>query len=104
MKNKTNLSESHGDCLWDPRQGLGLGVVLQEDAIALENHIWLTADYRQALELLEAHGVAELTTVGRHLVATRPKGKLISAKVNSGKVFHLCYPATSGKSQDTHVD
>lgn len=104
MKNKTNLSESHSDCLWDARQGLGLGVVLQEDAIALENHVWLTADYQQALKLLEAHGVAELTTVGRHLVATWPKGKLISAKVNSGKVFHLCYSAASGKSQDTHVD
>lgn len=104
MENKTNLSESHSDCLWDTRQGLGLGVVLQEDAIALENHIWLAADYQQALELLEAHRVAQLTTVGRHLVTTWPKGKLISAKVNSGKAFHLCYSAASGKSQDTHVD
>lgn len=73
MKNKTNLSESHSDCLWDAREGPGLGVVLQEDAISLEDHIWLTTDYQRALKLLEAHGVAELTTVGRHLVATRPK-------------------------------
>lgn len=99
LNNEAHLSEGHGDGLWDTRQRLGLRVVLQEDAVALENHVWLTVNRERALERFIAHCVAELAAVGRHLVATE---RLISTKGNSGKVFHPC--DTRGKSQDTHVD
>lgn len=70
MNNETNLSEGHGDCLWDSWERLGLRVVLQEDAIALEDHIWLTVNHQRALERLKAHRVAKLAAIRRHLVAT----------------------------------
>ncbi|TNN39017.1 hypothetical protein EYF80_050809 [Liparis tanakae] len=53
--------------LWDPWKRLGLGVVLQEDAVALEDHVRLAVDHQGALERLKAHRVAELAAVGRHL-------------------------------------
>lgn len=71
LKNEAHLSEGHGDGLWDARQRLGLRVVFQEDAVALENHIWLTVDHERALKRFKAHCVAELAAVGRHLVATQ---------------------------------
>lgn len=63
----TDLSESHHDGLWESWEGLGLGVVLQEDAAALENHVRLAVNDQRALVGLEAHSVAELPAVGRHL-------------------------------------
>lgn len=71
MNNETDLSEGHSDCLWDTRERLGLRVVFQEDAVALENHIWLTVDHQRALKQVKAHRVAKLPAIGRHLVATR---------------------------------
>lgn len=40
------LSEGHGDSLWDTWESLSLRVVLQEDAVSLENHIWLTVNHQ----------------------------------------------------------
>ena len=68
---ETHLSKGHGEGLRDAREGPGLGVVLQEDAVALDDHIWLTVDPQRALERRKAHRVAELPAVGRHLEATR---------------------------------
>jgi len=42
-------------------------VVLQGDAVALDDHVWLPADHQRAMARLVAHGVAQLPTVGRHL-------------------------------------
>lgn len=70
MNNETHLSEGHSDSLWGTWESLGLRVVLQEDAIALENHIWLTVNHQRALERFKAHCVAKLPAIGRHLVAT----------------------------------
>lgn len=44
MSNETHLSEGHSDGLWASWGRLGLRVVFQEDAVALEDHIWLTVD------------------------------------------------------------
>lgn len=68
---EAHLSEGHGDGLWDTRQRLGLRVVFQEDAVALENHVWLTVNRKRALERFKAYCVAELAAVGRHLMATQ---------------------------------
>ncbi len=83
-----HLSEGHSDGLWDAWERLGLRVVFQEDAVALENHIWPTINHQRALKWLKAHCVSKLPTISRHLVATWWKEKLISTRVNSGKVFH----------------
>lgn len=69
------LSEGHADGLWETRQGLGLRVVLQENAVALKNHIGLTVNHQRALKGFKAHGVAKLPAVCSHLVATWGKGK-----------------------------
>lgn len=66
----THLSEGHGDGVWDTRGRLGLRVVLQEDAVALENHVWLAVNHQRALKRFKAHRVEKLAPVGRHLVAT----------------------------------
>lgn len=71
MNNESHLSEGHGDGLWDAWERLRLGVVLQEDAVALENHVRLPVDHQRALIRLEAHRVEELAAIRRHLVATR---------------------------------
>ena len=63
----THLSEGHGDGLWDARERLTLRVVFQEDAIALENHIWLTIDHQRALMGFKAHCVLKLASIGCHL-------------------------------------
>lgn len=72
-RKQTNLSESHDDGLWEAWEGLGLRVVLQEDAVALENHVRLAVDDQRALVRLEAHRVAQLPTVGRHLGGSEQK-------------------------------
>ena len=76
--------------------------MLQEDAVALENHIWRAVDHQRALGRLKAYGVAKLPAIGRHLAETRREEKLVSAQVDSGKVFHP-YDTVGGKSQDAHV-
>lgn len=65
-------------------EGLGLGVVLQEDAVALENHVRLAVDDQRALVRLEAHRVAELPAVGRHLGGSEQKRTI----GNSGEQGH----------------
>lgn len=87
INNQMYLSKGHSEGLWDTREGLGLGVVLQENAIALKNHIWLTVNHQRALKRFKAHCVGKLSTVGRHLVATWWKRKLNSSKRNSGKII-----------------
>lgn len=42
----THLSEGHGDDCGHVGGGLGAGVVLQHDAVALEDHIRLALDGR----------------------------------------------------------
>lgn len=59
--------------MWEAWEGLGLGVVLQEDAVSLENHVRLAVDDQRALVRLEAHRVAELPAVGRHLGGSQQK-------------------------------
>lgn len=78
MKNETHLSEGHRGGLWHTWQRLGLREVFQEDAIALENHVWLAVDHQRALKGFIAHCVAKLPAIGRHLVATWREEKLIS--------------------------
>lgn len=63
-------------------EGLGLGEVLQEDAVALENHVRLAVDDQRALVWLEAHRVAELPAVGRHLGGSEQK-----RTIGNGAVF-----------------
>lgn len=69
-KTETYLSKCDSDRLSDTWEGPGLGVVLQQDAVALENHIWLPVDHQRALERRELHRVAKLAAIGRHLVDT----------------------------------
>lgn len=64
---RSYLSEGHGDGLGDAGDGSALGVVLQEDAVALEDHVRLPVDHQGSLGWREPHGVLELTAVRRHL-------------------------------------
>lgn len=57
--------------MWESWEGLGPGVVFQEDAVALENHVRLAVNNQRALVRLEPHRVAELPAVGRHLEEAR---------------------------------
>lgn len=59
-------------------EGLGLGVVLQEDAVALEDHVRLAVYDQGTLVGLEAHGVAELPAVGRHLGGNQRRSRAVS--------------------------
>lgn len=70
MNNKSHLSEGHSDSLWDTWERLGLRKVFQEDAVSLENHIWLTVNHQRALIRFKAYCVEKLPAIGRHLVAT----------------------------------
>lgn len=100
---QTDLSEGHGDSLLAAWEGLGLRVVFQEDAAALENHIRLPVDHLRALGRFVAHRVAKLPTVGRHLAATGRKAEAHFQRSNGGKVFHP-YDTVGGKSQGFTLD
>lgn len=74
-----HLSEGHADAPGDMRDGPALRVVLQEDAVSLENHIWLPLHHLGWGGRREAHGVLEFPAIGCHLGTVGWKDKLMSA-------------------------
>lgn len=68
--NDTHLSEGDSDGGRCAGEGLRLGEVFQEDAVALENHIRLSVNHQGALPGLIAHSVAQLSAIGCHLATT----------------------------------
>lgn len=62
-----HLPEGHGDGGGDAHGGAGVGEVLQQDAVALQQHVGLARQRLGARRRPVRHRVAQLAAVRRHL-------------------------------------